>query len=201
MHSTFTTIGNDAIIKVGRARGFVVDIDDRAFVLTAAHCLHKDEDGCLLLPSFDSGPGPWIFRDLLGQRDSETTAPAKLVFVDPVADLAAFTMPDEREDAVQWCMLAQTVNALPIGEPPAFRGHGRILTLAGRWVDVTILRARGELTVTPGREIEGGMSGSPIVIDGRAVGVLTRSNNERGFGPVLADCLPPRLTRIHRITH
>jgi hypothetical protein len=77
------------VVRVAQRRGFVFDINEQCYVITAAHCLPR-------FPSPNSGWGS-IFKDLLGPLGcNRPTTWAECIFVDPIADTAVLTKPDSR---------------------------------------------------------------------------------------------------------
>jgi hypothetical protein len=79
-----------SVVRVGDGRGFVVEHRGKRLVLTAAHCLPRDEDGNVIMPP----PHPWsylperTYPKLLGLLGAEPTFWAECLFVNPVADIA-----------------------------------------------------------------------------------------------------------------
>ena len=97
--------------------------------------------------------------------------------------------------------------ALPISAPPALveprnwrhvpGSKARVLSFDGKWMPCSVHNTGRFLTIS-GVEIEGGMSGSPILnADGAAIGLI--STDDEGYGNnshrSLIDCLPPWLWR------
>src|SRR5262245_59824772 len=82
-----------AIVRVDGGRGFVVrDALDKAYVLTAAHCLPS-------LPACHGAApaGELTYDNLLGRLDdSHLSIAVECVFVDPVADIAVLASPDNQ---------------------------------------------------------------------------------------------------------
>ena len=77
-----------ATIRVGGGRGFVIAHGEARLVLTAAHCLPR-----LPEPVIDEYAG--IYPNLLGRLDGKRRRIwAECRFVDPIADLAVFAVPD-----------------------------------------------------------------------------------------------------------
>jgi hypothetical protein len=99
----------------------------------------------------------------------------KILFVDPIADIAVLRCPDnyemdERIDAYR--ELTESASFVRIGK--ATSGHGWVLSLEGRWVRTTLkVNRRIDGTALSTGPTEPGMSGSPILNRfGRAVGVV-----------------------------
>jgi hypothetical protein len=81
-----------AVVTVGDGRGFVVQGKWDRYVLTAAHCL----------PSFPPcHPHSYleerVYANLLGPLGGERSVWAECLFVDPVADIAMISAPDNQE--------------------------------------------------------------------------------------------------------
>jgi hypothetical protein len=78
-----------AIIRVGAARGFIIETVDERLVLTAAHCLPR-----IPAPHSNLNWGQ-LYQNLLGPLDqAEQTVWAECRFVDPVADVAVLGTPE-----------------------------------------------------------------------------------------------------------
>jgi hypothetical protein len=206
----------DAVVRVGKGgRGFVIEADQRRYVITAAHCLPR-------LPAVHSFSyiEERTYRRLLGPLTAgRRTVWAECAFVDPVADIAVLAEPDnnslphEHERYVVLTapvtpfllgalMFVQQERWLPGGGPFGGMIHGprqaeaagQMLSLDGRWFACTVKSQGGRAAVEqPEAPIEFGMSGSPILgPDGRAVAVVSSGE---AANPLLADVLPGWLLR------
>ena len=194
-----------SVIKVRRGRGFVVHGPLYPYVITAAHCLPTDDEEQLTLPA-----ARVVYREertfgqMLGPLDREPTLPAKVVFVDPIADLAVLGPPDEHRFG-DWALLADA-QPFPIARPVVERGpylRAYLLSLDQQWVpceiglgnDAYMRYSLGLTDTTPAVNIlpptypKFGMSGSPIVLEtGEAIGVVV--TNAIASQPFLAQQLP-----------
>ena len=181
----------DCVVKVGEGRGFIVvnriefppeilrsmprprfrrpaRFMDHRLIITASHCIAATipctaadlERMCKHLGTLDGSK-----KDIWG----------KILFVDPIADIAVLRCPDnyemdERIDAYR--ELTESASFVRIGK--ATSGHGWVLSLEGRWVRTTLkVNRRIDGTALSTGPTEPGMSGSPILNRfGRAVGVV-----------------------------
>jgi len=106
----------------------------------------------------------------------------------------------ERADAYN--RLIKDMAVLPVAAAPAqgCTGAGYALTLDGEWKQGRLDRFGHTLGFAPERYIVPGMSGSPIVsAAGAAIGVIS-TGSEGSIAvlqPVLLDCLPAWLARVH----
>jgi len=207
-----------AIIRVSDGRGFIVEGEthlsgDRdRYVITAAHCLPD------LPPAHPAAYTEELtYKDLLGPLGQEPTVWAECAFVDPIADIAVLISPDnqalsDQADAFEELIFKRP--ALTIAEAPAQdrkqvelepdnvievdtpgEGDVHVLSLDGKWVAVRVRRRRGWLSIEPEKRILPGMSGSPVMLAGAAIGLLSFDIRS----PTLIDNLPTRLVRaIHR---
>lgn len=200
-----------SVVRVGDGRGFVVERRRERLILTAAHCLPLDEAGNLIMPP--PHPGACLedktYQSLLGLLGAQPTVWAECLFVNPVADLALLGSPDNQDlarEAETYEKFVGRLEPLPIADAvkmgrelvkvpnfPDFtidtpgRSTARVLSLAGEWMDCTVLRRGTWLALEDETLAESGMSGSPIVsTDGRAIGVVSTG----GMNPVLRDNLP-----------
>src|SRR5262249_24982412 len=132
-----------------------------------------------------------------------------------VADIAVLGSPDGQalyDEAEAYDMLVEEAGALNIGTLPNgnnFQGtpfhQGFLLSLDGKWnkcaVQVGGNDAWDRLLIRDAKQgIVGGMSGSPILVDGKAVGLMAVSggaigglHNEGGPNPRLTANLPSGL--------
>jgi hypothetical protein len=195
-----------AVIRVGDGRGFVVE-RARQRLVTAAHCLPH------LPPAHPmSHTEERTYEALLGPLGAEPTVWAECLFADPVADIAILDGPDNQAlfDQAEACeeFLADKV-ALKIGDAPkegyeqeilsppggsSFtltvktegRGTARLLSLDDQWIECRVERGERWLSVVEEGLVASGVSGSPIVMADRAIGLISTG----GLNPVLKDCLP-----------
>ena len=173
-----------------RGRGFLVEAPlGYRFVITAAHCLPH------LPPAHPAScTEERTYRSILGPLGGEATVSAECLFVDPIADLAVLCSPDNQTrfaEAIAYDNLMEAGGVLGIGtvtEP----SQGWLFALDGQWETCTVdagewggrrLSVRG----APTAAIAGGTSGSPIILEGRAVGVISCGED---LNPVLATDLP-----------
>jgi hypothetical protein len=127
-----------------------------------------------------------------------------------IDDVAVFSRPDGQ---VLWdeCEGYEKFTATPLvlGKPPvAVEPHNWrttigtaawVLSLDGKWQPCLVQRSCRFLCIKD-VEIEGGMSGSPIIdATGAAIGLISMGDgcNDYGYSvnPSLTDCLPPWLLR------
>jgi hypothetical protein len=136
------------------------------------------------------------------------------LFVDPVADIAVLGEPDcqdlyEAFEAYEDLLASMTplsiadapaqgeeLIKLPYGDESmkcATPGYGtaQILSLDGGWFECAVKRWGMWLSVEDESLVKAGMSGSPIVCNGRAIWVISTG----GHNPVLVDTLPARFLR------
>jgi hypothetical protein len=204
----------NAVVRVGDGRGFVVRHGGERLVLTAAHCLPLDADGNLVMAAHPWSDWARTYQKLLGPLGAEPTVWAECLFVNPVADIVILGCPDNQElsdEADAYEALVGRYKPLPIADAPKMghelvelphldnrfgrpfmiptpgRGPARILSLAGEWINCTVVRRGIQLGIEDQGLVEGGMSGSPIInAAGRAIALM--SNDDQS--PVLRDNLP-----------
>jgi hypothetical protein len=200
-----------AVIIVGPGRGFVVEHErEGRFVITAAHCLP------FFPPCFSATHlEERTYQRLLGPLGGDATVSAECLFVDPIADIAVLGSPDSQalfQEAEAYEAFVEEASALKIGALPDGDGFkkaplhpGFLLSLDGNWnkcaVQVGGNDAWGRLWIRDAKEgIVGGMSGSPILVQGKAVGLVSVSggavdglHNEGGPNPRLTANLPSGL--------
>jgi hypothetical protein len=175
------TAPTDAVVKVGKGRGFVIEVDEGRNVVTDAHCLPNIPAAHAASYSKER-----TFTKLLGPVGGRSTVWAECVFVNPVAELAVLAMPDGQElsDAAdEYDAFAGVVPPLPVARPSA-QTRGQMLSLKGHWFwcDVNCW-GRSLWIDNPAEPIRGGMSGSPILAaDGAALGVVC-TGDKSGGGP------------------
>jgi hypothetical protein len=164
-------------------------------VITAAHCLPN-----LPPPHPDSYTSERTYSKLLGGLDEECSIWAECLFVDPVADVAVLCTPDGQvlcDEAEAYEIFVDTRETLRLAAVTE-RADVWLFSLAGQWQACMVDVGRGghALTVIDGH-IEGGMSGSPILSHGRAVGIVSvgtlvgnTENKEQHGQPSLINELP-----------
>jgi hypothetical protein len=212
-----TPTATSAILRVGDGRGFVVKSrsifkGEEWLVVTVAHCLPH------LPPAHPAAyREEQTYRNLLGPLQGECTISAECRFVDPIADIAVLSQPDNQalaEEADAYDQLVEAMTTLPIAAPTqrfktTSRSRGRyggiryptstptstpcttrMLFLDGQWRELQTQRLGCWLNVD--EPLAGGMSGSPILdAKGRAIGVVSTEQ----MNPVIVDCLPLQLLR------
>jgi hypothetical protein len=176
-------------VQVGEGRGFVIEVEQKRMVLTAAHCLPH-------LPP----PHPASFLEertypkVLGIRGATPDVWAECLFADPIADIAILGQPDNQALPRE----AESYNRLLESRPPlrlaqiAKRGPAWLLTLEGRWIECIVDPENWfgrKLAVNDAEEgaVAPGTSGSPIVTHAGAVGLVSAGDD---MNPVLAKTLP-----------
>ena len=201
----------DAVVRVGTAgRGYIIEADQRRYVITAAHCLPR-------LPPAHSGAYTVerTFRRLLGPLSvRRRTVWAQCVFIDPVADIAVLSEPDGQElfnEHEAYEALTASVEPFPLGPLTLVQqerrlpngdiiareaeARGQMLSLDRLWFACTVKSYGGRAAAVEQLEasIESGMSGSPILgPDGHAIAVVSGGEESN---PLLADALPGWLLR------
>jgi hypothetical protein len=214
-----------SVIRVGDGRGFIVADGQDRLCVTAAHCLPA-------LPpvagtSYADGR---TVSDLLGPIGSPASVAAELRFVDPIADIAVLGSPDNQElfeQAQAYEALTERLVPIPLtaralmrathiltsgdtylGHPQA-QDDGWLLGLDGEWFLCRLEIRRSVWVSDAAKPIVGGMSGSPIVSRGGAVGLVTTSagtghdhddHRKSGASPYLRNDLPGWLARRVRAT-
>ena len=125
-----------AIVRVGDGRGFIVAHRQARFVITAAHCLPVDDEGCLILPP--ALPAMHLhektYPKLLGALDAEPSVWCECRFVNPVADIAVLGGPDGQElyeKARVYDTLVDSVKPLVIADAPQAEVHTYAMSLDG----------------------------------------------------------------------
>jgi hypothetical protein len=200
----------DAVLRVAKGRGFIVDADQKRYVITAAHCLPK------MPPAHAASfPEERTYKRLLGPLGRRPTVWTTCVFADPVADIAVLGGPDGQiltEECDAYVALTDPVVPFTIGAlkfvqqqqrlpgGQVIRGlqeaeaRGQILSLDRRWFACQVNSHGVSAWVEkPESPIEGGMSGSPILgPDSAAIAVVSVSDQhgEGGPHPLLNDALP-----------
>jgi hypothetical protein len=187
-----------SVIKVGDGRGFVMaDDQENLVVVTTAHCLPH-------LPEAHPGSARWerTYEQLLGRLGDEPSIAAEVLFVDPVADIAILGPPDNEElweQAEAYSSLVEFAAPMPMAKLefvrktytfrddqtslgfPEAEADAWLLGLDGEWFScrVSCLRAPRSIggigisdAATP---IVGGMSGSPVMVQGGVIGIVSIS--------------------------
>ena len=175
------TRNTSGIVTVGAGRGFVMDAGGYTgrVVITAAHCLPD-----LPPPHAASHTEERTYRHLLSPLGDAPSIWAECLFVDPVADLAVLAAPDNQElceEADAFDRLVDVPDPFSLGRVPLIPPHqqqndhpplgGWVLNLAGVWTPCQV-RSMGRFVSVVGVTIQGGMSGSPLLVDDAAVGVI-----------------------------
>jgi hypothetical protein len=203
----------EAIITVGGGRGFIVEGSKERLVITAGHCLPH------LPPAYADAENERIYPNLLAPRGAGPTIWAECRFLDPVADIAVLGSLDvgrQPEEAAAYDDLVDAVEPLPLGslrwEEQQWPDGGSfkiptlpefevcLLSLVGEWFRCTASRrsanrwpARPIWIADAAEHLRPGMSGSPIIDDGAAVGVFTTAR-----GLVNPDALAGRAEELYR---
>jgi hypothetical protein len=163
-----------AVIRVARARGFVIEASGgERYVVTASHCLPG-----LLPPLPDTADR--TYADLLGPLGAaESSVWAECRFVDPVADIAVLGRPDDQVFFTQADAYNALIgDALPLLVRRAQDGEqGWLFDVGGQfWFSGKVNIIPPVLWITASQPIRGGMSGSPILgDDGKVMGVCCMS--------------------------
>lgn len=187
-----------SVVRVGGGRGFVIEIPRRNLlfkmpervIVTAAHCLPE------LPPAHRAAYlEERTYFKLVGPLGKKPTIAAECYFVDPVADVAVLGSPDDQElseDADAFDELVEAATPLPIADlRPGC--NVRLMALSGRWFECALdHRAQAISLVLNSAKIEAGMSGSPIIQDASAVGIVTLSGESQAR---LMRDLPARMLR------
>jgi hypothetical protein len=187
-----------SVITVGEGRGFVVEGPSQLwrYVITAAHCLPE-------LPSADGGSFQLkrTYVGLLGKLGETPSIACECVFVDPVSNLTVLAPPDDEvlpDQAGAYGALVDAATPLPIADMTE-TAEASLLSLDGEWFGCKAERIGYALWLSDAAKgIEGGMMGSPILVNDRAVGVVSTSSPEtytEAKAPALTECLPRWLVR------
>jgi hypothetical protein len=219
-----------SVVRLGDGRGFVVEVERKRFVISAAHCLPH-------LPPASLAEEP-TYRNLIGKLGAKPSIWCECVFVDPVSDLAVLGSPDGQElydEAQAYDALVDAAQPLPLGSltfarrlivprvvsvtseggrassikprpfygPPVAESAVWLLSRSGEWFAAQATSRGRKLVIDlASRDIEGGMSGSPIIApNGAALGVVSTSmgaavvGHRQGVGPLLAANLPAWMVR------
>ena len=185
-----------SIITVGEGRGFVVEGPSQLwrYVITVAHCLPA-------LPPAHGGSfqSDRTYSSLLAKLGEKPSIAAECLFVDPVSDLAVLAPPDDEvlpDEAGAYEALVDATMPLRISEMMEM-AEASLLSLSGEWFGCKAERIGYALWVSAATQgIESGMSGSPILVQDMAVGVVSISSGIKDLvhteakAPALTECLP-----------
>ena len=191
---------SNAVLKVGDGCGFVVETTRGRLVITAAHCLPH-------FPPCASGSylKERTFENLLSEIGGQPGVWAECLFVDPISDLAVLGPPDNQalsRQAQAYEQLTELLSPMPIADAKSSQ-RAWLRDLDGRWHPCTADHNGGALWVSDAKNgIRGGMSGSPILSDDGAIGVVCvgggtniEVQTEGGPNPSLTHHLPAGLLR------
>jgi hypothetical protein len=191
-----------AVVKVGDGRGFVIEGERERYIITAAHCLPH------LPPAHAASYAEERhYFGLVGPLGGDASIAVQCLFVDPVSDLAVLGEPDGQElfeEAEAYEALVDAATVLPVGGI-ADEAEAWLLGLDGRWFRCNVWRNGVALWLKDAAQsVEGGMSGSPILANGKAIGVVATAGGtadssiytEGGPEPALAQCLPVWLAGV-----
>jgi hypothetical protein len=194
-------IAKNAVVRVGGGRGFVVaGIEERRYVITAAHCLPR-----LPTPKLFRRIEEGTFAKIIGKLGTEPMVWAQLCFVDPMSDIAVLCGPDALpQEEEQYEAFAWSVGPVPIGPPPPLstswspeiESPALLLALDGRWQPCSVQYGGRFVVVRQGSDkINDGMSGSPIINDsGEAIAVISTGggagSHSFNLNPGITDCVP-----------
>ena len=183
-----------AVVTVGGGRGFVVGTKrgDR-LVITAAHCLPHLPTGFSIAYTEER-----TYAELLSPLGQPPSVWAECLFVDPIADIAVLGSPDGQglpSQADDWDNFTEAAGVLNTGPCPA-EAPAWLLGLEGMWFESPLTcEGRALWLHQRPRPIESGMSGSPMIVDDRAVGVVV---TDAGPHPYLVKALP--VWMVERLT-
>ena len=174
-----------AVITVGEARGFVIGHGHDRLVVTAAHCLPRNDEGQLLIPAIGgiSHLEERTYAKLLARLGRKPSIWAECLFADPVSDIAVLGEPDGQvlwNEARAYGRLMEAVTPIAITDAPE-SGPAWLLSLDGNWFPCTVnTREGGPLWLSDAAEpIKGGMSGSPVIsADGMAMGIVCTGSSQ-----------------------
>jgi Peptidase S7, Flavivirus NS3 serine protease len=199
-----------AVVQIGSGRGFVVGAaDDQCYVITAAHCLPRSR---YPFPDLANSTQELAFRRIigpLGSKRSKHSICGELCVLSLTDDVAVFAAPDNQalwDEADRYQRFTATAMSLGHAPPlvPPYEwdtipgSPAWVLSLDLQWLPCTV-HSTGRFLGTSGVNIEGGMSGSPILnADGAAIGLISTSGGHKPLfddrHPNLAGCLPPWLS-------
>jgi hypothetical protein len=210
-----------AIIRVSDGRGFIVESERERLVITAAHCLPhlppchpwaytKEVTYEALVGPLGQEPTVWaecVFADpiadlaVLSAPDEQklceqaeafeelvTTRPAIKIADAPAQGRELITPP---AGIIRISGTAVEITPDPLEVETPGRGDVRLLSLDGEWIEAQVARRRNWLSIEPKELVQSGMSGSPIMLAGAAIGLVSTDAKS----PVLIDNLPTWLVR------
>jgi Trypsin-like peptidase domain len=177
------------ILRVGDGRGFVVDGDYYRNVITAAHCLPGLVDGKCPRAHLGRYTEEATYRDILGRLDETPNIWAACLFVDPIGDIAVLGAPDgeifpeqywayqeltggdgaafkvadipgPQEDLVEAAWREKRWEDLNRLKHPAAAGY--LYSLQNEWISCRLTWCSRIIKID-GVNLEGGMSGSPVI--------------------------------------
>ena len=190
---------SSSVITVGEGRGFVVEGPSQLwrYVISAAHCLPE-------LPSADGGSfqSKRTYFDLLGKLGETPSIACECLFVDPVSGLTVLAPPEDEvlpDQARAYGVLVDAATPFPIADITE-TAEASLLSLDGEWFECKAERIGYALWLSDAAKgIEGGMMGSPILVNNRAVGVVSTLSTSETYteakAPALTECLPRWLVR------
>ena len=160
-----------AVITVGEGRGFVVEGARQRLVITAAHCLPHFPP-CAAFSYLEER----TYQGLLGLLGEPPKVWAECLFADPIGDIAVLGSPDSQALSAQseaYEALMDSTRPLIIADAPK-KGCGWMLSLGRKWFRCDLMHQDSRVWIIgAAKNIEGGMSGSPIVDDDcSAIGVV-----------------------------
>jgi hypothetical protein len=198
------------VVKVGEGRGFIVEAQQTRLVITAAHCLPHFPP-----PAACVGSDERTYGNFLGPLDGEPLGWCELIFADPVADIAILGAPDsqalyDKYDA--YIALFEDRPAFPVADPLSELTNAWLLSLDAEWQACKVRHVGDDYPLASATPlwieeakggIRGGMSGSPIVAGGAAIGMVCVSggkpeavHTEGGPNPRLTHTLPGWLLKL-----
>jgi hypothetical protein len=209
-----------AIIRVSDGRGFIVESERERLVITAAHCLPRlppCPPGAYtnevvyeaLLGPLGQEPTVWaecVFADPIadlavlsapdGQKLYEQADAFKeLVTIRPALKIA--NAPAQGRELITPSAvrpIGQEAEIIPVEVETPGRGDIHLLSLNNEWIEAQVKRIGNWLSIEPEELVQSGMSGSPIMLAGAAIGIVSNESKS----PVLIDNLPTRLVRAIR---
>lgn len=160
-----------AVITVGEGRGFVVEGPRQRLIITAAHCL-PHFPSCAAFSHLEER----TYQDLLAPLGGSPKVGVECLFADPIGDIAVLGSPDSQvlsEQSEAYETLMESTTPLVIADAPK-KGAGWMLSLDGQWFKCDLMHQDSRVWIIgAAKNIEGGMSGSPIVDDScSAIGVV-----------------------------
>lgn len=163
----------------GRLLGSGASVSATGLILTAKHILEQRVAG--------STPSYRMSVQVRAQRDTERRA-ARLVATHPHMDIAILDAPEgalippllvsapENLNKGNWYAIGH-----PIGRTNERLNPTLFFTMSGAWSQV---EQRGGLYVMPGPPFDTGMSGGPVILDDRIVGVVSFAAQKGHVAPI-----------------